>query len=243
MLTFSIISYSCGQPNGKLKLSEDKPDYTSQTLSSKQRKAITNRFLALHKIDTLSSLPEIEDYNQAHIRKDIIVARRCVILYGLINVSHQQKSAKYMTDYFKKYKLWGDVSPEEKKFLLNKPTKQANINMSWRIESLNTLLWALGHFQILKLPNVQCDFSEYENLPDLNSDPLNWIENAKLRKTEEILNEADLIYRIHWATTEARLKDKPMPYKFDNGVVYERHYAFNWLTMYADDWDEITTDT
>ena len=31
---------------------------------------------------------------------------------------------------------------------------------------------------------------------------------------------------------------------FDSGAVFERHYAYNWLTGYCDqDWDEISTDT
>lgn len=53
----------------------------------------------------------------------------------------------------------------------------------------------------------------------------------------------DLIYRIDWAIVDARLNNKEPPGGFDPGVVFERHYALNWLTRYSDDWDDVTTDT
>ena len=88
-----------------------------------------------------------------------------------------------------------------------------------------------------------CDFSNYKNLPNLEGDPTEWIKNSKLRDTEDILNETDLIYRIHWSTRDASLKGKPSPVGLSEDIVMERHFAFNWLTMYADDWDDIATDT
>jgi len=52
-----------------------------------------------------------------------------------------------------------------------------------------------------------------------------------------------LIYRIHWAVVEAQLHKQPMPAGLNADVVYERHYALNWLTYYGDDWDNVSTDT
>lgn len=43
---------------------------------------------------------------------------------------------------------------------------------------------------------------------------------------------------------EARVRRQPMPDDVEPGVVYERHYALNWLIGYMDqEWDEISTDT
>ena len=70
-----------------------------------------------------------------------------------------------------------------------------------------------------------------------------FIASAKLRNIEAILDETDKIYRIHWAVRDAQLNKKTVPAKLDSGVVVERHYALNWLIWYADEWDEITTDT
>ncbi len=58
------------------------------------------------------------------------------------------------------------------------------------------------------------------------------------------LDQADVIYRYHWATTDARIKGQPSPAKLEGGVVQERHYVLNWLIGYMDqDWDDISTDT
>ena len=80
-------------------------------------------------------------------------------------------------------------------------------------------------------------------MPNLEADPSVWISNSRLRNTEDILNETDLIYRIHWATEDARINGKKVPAGLNSDVIMERHFALNWLTMYADDWDDITTDT
>ena len=67
---------------------------------------------------------------------------------------------------------------------------------------------------------------------------------AELRPQAEILSEADLIYRIHWATVDARVNGAEPPAGLNPSVVYERHYALNWLIGYAgQEWDNITTDT
>jgi hypothetical protein len=61
---------------------------------------------------------------------------------------------------------------------------------------------------------------------------------------DQILDQADLIYRYHWAVVDARVKGKQPPAGLDPGIVYERHYALNWLIRYSDqEWDDISTDT
>jgi hypothetical protein len=117
------------------------------------------------------------------------------------------------------------------------------VEYSWRIESLNVLLWSLKKFDDLQLPINMCDFEHIEDLPDLSVDPTEWIEKSRLRNNEEILNQVDLIYRIHWATRDAELNGKKIPGNFHPGIIFERHYALNWLVRYANEWDDITTDT
>jgi len=71
-----------------------------------------------------------------------------------------------------------------------------------------------------------------------------FIQDANLRPIGEILDEADLIYRYHWAVKNARSKGEPPPANLDKGVVLERHHALNWLIGYMDqEWDDISTDT
>jgi hypothetical protein len=68
--------------------------------------------------------------------------------------------------------------------------------------------------------------------------------NINTRDTAEILDELDKTYRLHWAVTDARVKNEPTPANINPSVVYERHYAFNWLiNRYNEDWDAVSTPT
>lgn len=213
-------------------------------LTGQERKEFTNKFLKQKGVPTLEHLPLVEDFTEAKFRDKNEVAKKAVVLYGLIHVAHREKTSEEMTAYFKKYNLWNTVSPEERYYLEKQnKTEQDNNPITWRIENLNVLLWALGNFDTLGFPTTMCDFSNYKNLPNLEIDPTQWISNSILRDTEDILNETDLIYRIHWATRESNLKGKPTPANVNEDIVIERHFALNWLTMYADNWDDITTDT
>jgi hypothetical protein len=213
-------------------------------LTAEERKKYSNTFLKQKGVPVLEHLPLVEDYREAKFRDEKEVARKAVVLYGLIYVAHGEKTSKEMIGYFKKYNLWNSVSPDERQYLgKENKTSEDNNPMTWRIENLNVLFWALANFDTLSFPTTMCDFSNYTNLPNLEVDPTQWIENSKLRDKEDILNQTDLIYRIHWATREASLKGKSMPAGLSEDIVMERHFALNWLTMYADDWDDITTDT
>ncbi|GAO43339.1 DUF4272 domain-containing protein [Flavihumibacter petaseus] len=213
-------------------------------LTGQERKDFSNRFLKQKGVPTLDHLPLVEDFTEAKFRDRNEVAKKAVVLYGLIYVGHGEKRSEEIITYFKKYNLWNTVSPDERQYLEKEnKTGEDNNLITWRIENLNVLLWALDNFDTLSFPTTMCDFGNYRNLPNLDTDPTEWIAKSKLRDTEDILNETDLIYRIHWATTEARLKGRKMPAVLSEDIVMERHFALNWLTMYADDWDDITTDT
>lgn len=69
------------------------------------------------------------------------------------------------------------------------------------------------------------------------------LQAAKPRGTQEILDEADLIYRLDWACVDARIKGNEAPASLNADVVVERHMALNWLIGYDDDWDNVSTDT
>ncbi|AZR28727.1 hypothetical protein A11M_0100350 [Xanthomonas vasicola pv. vasculorum NCPPB 895] len=50
--------------------------------------------------------------------------------------------------------------------------------------------------------------------------------------------------RLHWAVRQAGHSGQPVPAGIVPGVVYERHYALNWLLHFEDaEWDEVDTPT
>lgn len=213
-------------------------------LTGQERKECTHSFLRKMRIPFLEQLPLVVDHTVASFRNEKDVAGKAVVLYGLIHVAHGARSSNEMMTYFTKYDLWKHVSTEEREYLEKKTrTSEEDNGITWRIENLNVLLWALGNFETLSLPVNTCDLTKYKTLPGPDADPTGWIRDAKLRNKEEILNETDRVYRMHWATREATLKGKPGPAGLSDDIVMERHFALNWLTMYADDWDDIRTDT
>ncbi|ATS65984.1 DUF4272 domain-containing protein [Xanthomonas citri pv. fuscans] len=47
-----------------------------------------------------------------------------------------------------------------------------------------------------------------------------------------------------WAVRQAGRSGQPLPAGIVPGVVYERHYALNWLLHFEDaEWDEVETPT
>jgi hypothetical protein len=141
--------------------------------------------------------------------------------------------------------LWDSVSQKEKEFLENvNPSERDVFDASWRAESLWALLWSLGKIEKLELPEDVCDTQLIQEImPEPESSCEEFINQAVLRSPTEILDATDLTYRIHWAAVDARLNNQEIPGEFDMGIIYERHYALNWLTWYAEGWDDITTDT
>ena len=141
--------------------------------------------------------------------------------------------------------LWDVVSPLEADFLQsNGPPRQAVVNATWRAEALWVLLWSLRKVDDLEFPTKLCDMERLQLcLPRVGAPTAAFINSADRRSTPEILDAVDLIYRTHWAIRDAQIKGKPIPAGLKVGVVVERHYALNWLVLYDDEWDEITTDT
>jgi len=67
---------------------------------------------------------------------------------------------------------------------------------------------------------------------------------AQLKSKAEILDELDKTYRMNWACVDARIKGEAPTGNINPSVLYERHYALNWLTRYLNqNWDNVTTDT
>ena len=212
--------------------------------SSVKRKERNEHYLKTLGVPVNPHLPRVENENEVKLREPKEVAKRAIVLYALVAVAHQA-DRKRATSWLRSEGLWESVSPKEKDFLeSNDPPKQDVIEASWRAESLWTLLWALRKIDKFDLPKEMCNTELIRQImPAPESSCTQFINEAALRSPSEILVATDLIYRIHWAVVDAHLNSQAIPGGFHPGIVYERHYALNWLTWYADEWDDITTDT
>jgi len=216
---------------------------TQENAEQLERKTRSIRALQARGIRILETLPGIATTANSVRRSDAEVAGRalalmCVALKGetgdqaLVETVIGQYGA---VEYFTGEELGFLGDPE--------PTRQDRVNMTWRYEGVKTLLWAIDLLDELGPEDTIADAAELGNLfRSLGTDGL--FEQACLRPQAELLDATDHIYRLNWAMTDARVNGEAGPSSAHAGVVYERHYALNWLIGYAGlDWDDMRTDT
>ena len=210
-----------------------------------QRKAKTHAILRTRGIPCLPWLPRIESENDTELRTSEEVGARMFCLFCVIGSAFYPSSTFYR-DYLRDQKLWEHLTPEEVSFLSNPaPDRRSIINFTWRAEALFLLMWTVRVFRTLPLPTHQIPNEKIiSKFPSLEQSPWTFIRKLRLRRKSEILDASDLIYRLHWATTQARVEGKPPPARLDPEVILEWHHAINWVTKYDDaEWDNVPVDT
>ena len=135
------------------------------------------------------------------------------------------------------------LSDEERDYLDGKRDDAASHNrFGWRYECCAVLLWALSLFELGE-PREICDASRLGALL-WNNDFDSLMKKAKCRSMEEILDMQDLIFRYDWACVDARIHGTKVE-AVNSEIVYEWHYALNWLVGAEGitDWDRVRTTT
>jgi hypothetical protein len=210
------------------------------------RKSNNEKILVDKKIKVNKNLPCIVSENEVVIRPVKEIAQRIVVLAVTNLVAFNDISSEQATDYLKKYNLWHFVTPKEKEFLANPTDEKKNIE-TWKCEGIWVLMWVLNKVENLGFPDEFCNLDNIsaENYPvGENKDPNIFINSIlSIRSKSEILDANDLHYRIEWACVDARINSRQLD-EVNTGVVYERHYALNWLINYmGQNWDDISCDT
>jgi hypothetical protein len=194
-------------------------------------------------------LPAIEDEFESTRRTTEDVAKRAIALC-LVAIKGEGVEESFWKAQIEQFGepsgFPGDFTPKELAFIHNMtPSRRDLAQFSWRYECFWVMLWALGFVGKLGRPDQQCKVSiAYSFLKSRGRE--GFFKDAKLRSQAEILDEADLIYRYHWAVVDARINRREIPpwLAAGAGVVMERHYSLNWLVGYMDQaWDDVTTDT
>lgn len=148
-----------------------------------------------------------------------------------------------LSELEEKYYVSKYFSNEEREYTQN-PLNHPDMHpkFGWRYEGCAVLLWALGLWELGEPVNI-CDAGKLGEIL-WNNDFNSLCEKSAVRSKTEILDMQDLILRYDWACVDARIKGAEMK-TVDGEIVFEWHYALNWLTNanYTTDWDEIRTDT
>jgi hypothetical protein len=205
------------------------------------RKLRSEAILRAEGVPLLATLPVMETTAEAVKRSKEEVALRTLCLL-VVAAKGEGLRQEVVEGVLESYELRPYLTPKELGFVLdNSPSQHDRIQFNWRHEAAWTLLWALGFVAELGKPSQICDV-EFAARTMTETTTSQFIEDSKLRPITEILDQADLIYRYHWAVRNARIKGQQIPAALDPGVTQERHYALNWLVM-EQAWDDITTET
>jgi len=211
------------------------------------RKAESDSELADLDITVPVDLPPVIGAGEVRLRPAADIARRMLALF-VVSVRAESLGTKDPISPTKLINDWpigfAALSPTELKFIqTQEPAEQDIANFAWRYEALTLLQWALCLTDDLSLPVEICDVPAAAKIAiDNNTDA--FVDSARLRPINEILDALDIHYRLDWAVTQARVDGRPAPGGLDAGVVYERHYALNWMVRFEDaEWDDVTTPT
>ena len=223
---------------GIVRTSLDSPHPTSAQLA---RKAKTKSSIMAMELPWLEFLPVIEDAYTIIPRSNSEIAGRaiCTCITAVKGEGLEQETVIEIVERLDIAELF---TSEERVFIDDEcPTPRDRAKFSWRYECLDVLLWALGYKDMLPPANEICDVPTDVTIVQDRETQL--AEHSKPRSIAEILDMADLYYRLHWAAIELRLKSVSNSH-IDEEIIVERHYALNWLIRYMNqEWDEITTDT
>ncbi|MEN7549957.1 DUF4272 domain-containing protein [Rapidithrix thailandica] len=223
----------------------DKPQENATEMQV-ERKKNSESILMAQQVKVNSNLPYIPSDENVSIRSVEKIAERVVMLATTNMVAFNAISGEQAKEYLNGYKLLDKATPKELDFL-NNPTEEKKNYETWKCEGIWVLMWALGIVEDLAFPNHMADLNAIpsEQYPiGSDTDPNSFIQSAKVpRSKKAILDANDLYYRIDWACVDARINGQEMQ-AVHPGVVYERHYALNWLIKYNNqEWDEVTCDT
>ena len=173
------------------------------------------------------------------------VAKRVLVLIGVFQAA-TGRNKETLISLLKENQLWPEVTEIEKKFLesSDEDSKFISTQYSWRAEAVYILLWTLNRFDFQEIPKNESNLDQISDL--LKEDDFFKkiaVSNAQFRSVDEINNKLDEIQKINWEIRDALINKKESPNDYHPSIIYEWHYALNWLTKPDEEWDSITTDT
>ena len=207
------------------------------------RKARSIAILKAEKVPFIEHLPAIETESESKRRTTEEVAARAMALC-FVALKAEGLEQEIIDEVVQEYRIESAFTPLEAKFIKDpKPSQHDRAQFAWRYECYTVMLWALGFIDTLDRPEKICDVPRVAAiLKEHGRD--GFLKKAKLRSQAELLDAADLIYRYHWATVDARVQNSQAPAGLNGEVIMERHHALNWLIGHLDQaWDDVSTDT
>jgi hypothetical protein len=201
-------------------------------------KSSSHEILRRYGVQINDALPEIEPIEELQPQNGRSVAIRCVVLCHVIGIGFGG-SAEQLKGLLEKFGLYQHTSPSEQELLSREHhSDQERVDAIWLTECVQSLAWCLGLVDLDPFRPGDDDLSSH--FPPPAADPIDFISNATLRPFDEIYQQADLHYRLHWAAREARLKGQSC--RVSEELIGERRKALDWVIGVAE-WDEVPDST
>lgn len=213
-------------------------------ITAKKRKKDALKTLKDRGVPVNENLSFVGDQSTISFQTKEDIADRVMVLYKIV-MSTKEENYEHVVKLLKRQNLWEKTTPKEKEFLTGKRSHKDIVKFSWRGECVAILLWVLHRAEVTDLPTEKFRFEtlSQEVLNGL-SDPDVFRKDLQMRSRDEILDKLELIYNIHWAfVDEFHFEGDIVPKDLNYDVTMEWHYALNWVSKYADEWDQVTTDT
>lgn len=119
--------------------------------------------------------------------------------------------------------LWNAVEDEERAFMQGGPTEltqQRLIDAHWLVESIVSLLWALGHISELSAYDEHADSVLTNNLPTEPVEIL--LQKATLRARESIEKQRDLAELWRWRSRTRKLQESGQKFTLPKDMTIDK---------------------
>lgn len=182
---------------------------------------------------------------EPHIRTLDDIKGRMAVMNALINISFEAP-IPVIKDWLEQYDLSKYLSNWEKEILekTNKELSHRETNtLRWYLEALWAFMWATAMIDELD-ERKWCGDNMVELLPNLEQNE----DNAKLeaittlKPAKELYKMLDYYYRLHWYCVDERINGHEVK-NTNEGLIYERRKALEWLLNTENNWDDIEMGT
>jgi len=217
-----------------------------------RRKRASIAYIQERGIPVLETLPQLPPVAACQWKTQEDIAGRAVALLVVIQYACDvtqggdlEESKEFVMRMLGKFDVEDQLTEKERKLLQDaEPAEQEAVNIVWQYEAYWPLLWALGLVDSLDFPDQICD-CEYAIEAVSRCDSFEeFYGKTALRSREEIMDEADKVYRLHWACVDSRIHGKESPAGMNESIVMERRRGLFWMVgCDEEDWDHIPMDT
>ncbi len=216
------------------------PQPVPATASATARRTRTDAMLSAYGVAPDAVLPVARTAGDTTLRTADEVAWRAVALWHMAAAGYGQDRRDLRVS-LRRAGAWPALSADERHLFDARSVDERRLHDArWRAESLWLLLWSIGKIDALDWPGDICDVDALKPLMQIAlDDPVAFAASARLRGPVPILDQHDLYVRLQRAVDDAHDRAGHVPGGVHPSVVYERHYALNWLTDRDKDWDHV----